>query len=135
MNPLQGSGGALIAVIAASAALLLLAPGSGSGGGPPASDPVPTPTPAPFGRADPTVQLGSAVAGSDPSFANEGFVYPGTYIPGSTRHWRSRIDREVKRTPTARRTGSSVTRQALMAANLPGAGSISNSACPGSKWW
>lgn len=95
MNPIARFAFAAVAiVVVVGGALYLFAPGRGGVGGPPAATGSPSPSSVPQVTARPTA---SATPSPSPVvLANEGFVYPGTYIPQFDPPMTFTIDREVE---------------------------------------
>jgi hypothetical protein len=107
---------ALAIVIAVGGAAYLLGPGGSQVGGKPTPNASAPATPAPSRSAVPTAQAPTARPSPSPSIlANQGFVYPGTYIPKFDPPVAFTIDREVQHNcaPNFQCRGS-------IDANLPG---------------
>jgi hypothetical protein len=91
MNPIARFAiAAVVIVVVIGGALYVFTPGQDRVGGPPAATASPSPRPS----APPST---SASPSSSPvALANQGFVYPGTYIPKFDPPLTFRIDREVE---------------------------------------
>lgn len=113
MNPLARMAVAAIAVaVAIGGAVYLLAPPNGGPGGPPAASP--TPTVSPSLQATPT-PLATVALPSPSALANDGFVYPGRYVPRFDPPMTFTIDKEVEHNCAA-----GFTCRGSIDANLPG---------------
>lgn len=96
MNPLARMAvAAVVIAVAIGGAVYVLAPPNGGVGGPPAASPTPTVSPSP--RTTPTPLATAALPSPSPSvLANDGFVYPGMYVPQFDPPMMFTIDKEVE---------------------------------------
>lgn len=97
MNPIaQFAITAVAIVVVVGGALYVFAPGQGSVGGPPAATASPSSSPLPSPQATVMPSASATPSPSPVALANEGFVYPGTYIPQFDPPMTFTIDREVE---------------------------------------